>query len=72
MKAADLQAGGFTAISRGLSAATPPESESDVGSTPAGSQPELLASRWDAISRNVQTGGVASLNPRLIAENPPG
>ena len=51
-----LQAGGLAAISRGLSAATPPVRESNIDLTPAGSQPDWLASRWDAMTRTTKPG----------------
>ena len=77
------QAGGLPEISRGLSAAIPPENASPPPTRPRqGSQ--IALQTWLSTVRNFcdpcqgrglscsSTGGVAALNPRLISSNPPG
>jgi len=77
------QPGGLPAVSRGLSAATPPVGCDGNVPTPAGSQRALKHNVFINIQRNncdpsrvgtlsPLSGGVAALNPRLMAKTPPG
>ncbi|TAN52578.1 MAG: SDR family NAD(P)-dependent oxidoreductase, partial [Methylococcaceae bacterium] len=70
---------GFKAISRGLSVSDTPGLDNDlIRSTPEGSQQSVLwpdlcdLSGVAGVLIGPSTGGVATLNPRLMAGNPPG
>ena len=70
-----LEPGGFQAISRGLSAAIPPAKTRHNTSAPrqgcqmhAATTPAGVVAGWFL----TDPGGIASLNPRLMAVIPPG
>ena len=64
---------GIAPISRGLREAIPPVCHAPTASTPAGCASRAAATP-DGVGTvgDLGTGGIASLNPRLIALNPPG